>query len=38
MSPFEIGGESYEFSKVELESATTLIILRILFGLESQVE
>ena len=35
MSPFEVRGESYEFSKVEPDSVTPLIVLGILFGLES---
>ena len=31
----EDGGESYEFSKVDLESVTILIALRSLFGFEN---
>ena len=31
----EVGGESYEFSKVDLESVTILIVLRSLFGLQN---
>jgi len=36
-SPFEVKSKSYEFSKVDLESVTTLIVLRSLFGLENEV-
>jgi len=35
MSPFEVKGESYEFSKVDLESVAALIVLRSIFGLEN---
>ena len=34
-SSIEDQGESYEFSKVDLESVATLILLRSLFGLEN---
>ena len=35
IAQLEVGGESYEFSKVDLESVTILIALRSLFGLEN---
>ena len=35
IAQFEVGVESYEFSKVDFDSVTTLIALRSLFGLEN---
>jgi len=35
VAQLEVRGESYEFSKVDLESVTILIALRSLFGLKN---